>query len=853
MNRLFGNSSISVTVSSYFLLVAALSAQPAHSNCFEEAMYDCFLIDTTLTYTHAPGRQRDPAVAFDGTNFLVVWPDGRDIYNIFGTRVNQSGTVVDSAGIIITGAVSSEHAALTFDGTNYLLVWRNRQTDPGFGDIYGTRISSSGAVLDSNGIPIATDPSTQMSPAVATSLTNYLVVWHDIRDGLGICGARVSHSGILIDTTYIVISGIGSYPSVSFDGVNYLVAWHDWYDIYGARISQSGVLLDSVAIPISVGQGNQRLPSVAFDGTNYLVEWEDMRNGEEDIYGSRVTPAGIVLDPGGIAISTAPGLQRRSSVAFDGTNYLVVWDDYRDHPPDIYCARVTPTGTVLDPQGILISETEGYQWSPSVVFGDTSYLVVWEESRSGYDVYGVRVAPSGTVLDTTAVCMSTSANYQKYSSIASNGTDYIVVWQDMRSGSHYDIYGIRVDSAGQPLDSMPIAISATQDDQFSPAITYGNTHYLAVWIDMHNGWRITGKRISTAGTILDTNIVICAQGSSPCVAFDGTNYFVVWDANVISGKRVSEAGVLIDTVAIPISGGPWWNAFYPAVTFGAPHYFVVWKEQILPDEYWLYGTRVAINGIVVDTTSILISTLCDDLYKPTTAFDGANYLVVWEYNYYICGARISQSGTVIDSPSVYIGQGYPSALAFDGSTYLLLTEELNGSWDVHGLIIDTSLTVVDSFVVCAQPGLQLNPALALDGGNRFLVTYSGWTDSINVHPANTTRIWGRLYPFVGREEQREFGITPVGLNLRIYPNPFSNVVNIQYYTQTRIDNIKSKIYDISGRLVKDLSAFSSDVDQQTSVTWDGTDQANRSLPSGIYFLQLKAGDSSITEKLLLIR
>ena len=94
-----------------------------------------FLIDTTLTYIHAPNDQRDPAVAFDGTNFLVVWPDGRFSYNVIGTRVTQSGTVVDSTGLIITGVEGFEHAALTFDGTNYFLCpegdrsrWRCRST-----------------------------------------------------------------------------------------------------------------------------------------------------------------------------------------------------------------------------------------------------------------------------------------------------------------------------------------------------------------------------------------------------------------------------------------------------------------------------------------------------------------------------------------------------------------------------------------------------------------------------------------------------------------------------------------------------------------------------------------------------
>ncbi|MEO0080108.1 MAG: hypothetical protein ABIK44_05475, partial [candidate division WOR-3 bacterium] len=36
-----------------------------------------FLIDTSITIGPAPDWQEEPAVAFDGTNFLVVWTDDR--------------------------------------------------------------------------------------------------------------------------------------------------------------------------------------------------------------------------------------------------------------------------------------------------------------------------------------------------------------------------------------------------------------------------------------------------------------------------------------------------------------------------------------------------------------------------------------------------------------------------------------------------------------------------------------------------------------------------------------------------------------------------------------------------------
>src|SRR5207249_4443249 len=118
-------------------------------------------------------------------------------------------------------------------------------------------------------------------------------------------------------------------PSVAFDGTNYLVVWQDRrgdaYDIYGARVSQAGTVLDPAGIAIATGALGQFTPSVAFDGTNYLVVWVGCVGcSPRTISGARVNKAGVVLDPAGIAISTAAVSEFAApSVTFDGSNYLV--------------------------------------------------------------------------------------------------------------------------------------------------------------------------------------------------------------------------------------------------------------------------------------------------------------------------------------------------------------------------------------------------------------------------------------------------------------------------------------------------------------------------------------------------
>src|SRR5205807_2453866 len=144
--------------------------------------------------------------------------------------------------------------------------------------------------------------------------------------------------------------------------------------------------------------------------------WGDARSGVADpnIYGARVSQAGTVLDPAGIPISTAANGQYAARVAFDGTNYLVAWQDLRSGSYDVYGARVSQAGTVLDTAGIAITTAINAQYAPSVALGGATYLVTWQDYRAGAnnDIYGARVNQAGTVLDTAGIPISIAANSQ---------------------------------------------------------------------------------------------------------------------------------------------------------------------------------------------------------------------------------------------------------------------------------------------------------------------------------------------------------------------------------------------------------------------------------------------------------
>ena len=482
-------------------------------------------------YVDAAPWQSDAQVAFDGTNYLVVWTDyrgyelGADYADVYAARVTPDGTNLDPNGIPIAvkGAWLEGQPAVAFDGTNYLVTWD--QGGYPNGDLYGTRVSPQGAVLDGDGFLIASGPGDQ------------------------------------------------TWSNIAFDGTNYLVTWTNYPengggDVFAARVTPGGIVLDAGGIPVSTGSADELHPSVAFDGTNYLIVWDTGSAFGGDIYGTRVTPAGEVLDPAGIPVSTASNGETEPKLAFDGTNYLVVWDDSPGSFPTVHGARVAPDGTVLDPSGIAISPvTQTWETTPSVASDGTTFMVVWADGQApwGGATSGARVSSDGVVLDPSGISISTRGGS---SSIAFDGTNYLVPWVP---GQYYadegDLYATRVTTGGGVIDPDGLRIGRqAPSEQVGPAVASSGTDFLAVWQDYRAGNSdIYAARVTESGQSLDgTGIPVALGGQqqiNPTVTFDGSNYLVVWEvrqsnrAADLYGARVSRTGTVLDPGGFLISAG----------------------------------------------------------------------------------------------------------------------------------------------------------------------------------------------------------------------------------------------------------------------------------------------------------
>ncbi|MCY1075747.1 hypothetical protein [Archangium lansingense] len=522
--------------------------------------------------------------------------------DIRGARVSTEGVVLDSPALVIAaaaGAQRSPRVASRYGSS--LVVWEDSRQGSDT-DIYGARVTQQGVVLDASALVISSAPNSQYAPVVAASPNEFLVVWEELGSGeWNLQGTRVMYDGSVQAPAIVVSAAAGtqSSPAVATNGNEFLVVWSNQRmgdpetDIQGALVRMGSV---SPPVELSLDEGsasaaNEGNVKVASNGADYLLVWEPQRSSTAHICAARVSSTGEVLDPSGITLSSAGSWQRTPAVASDGVDWLVVWvDDRSGDLPDIYGTRVSSTGEVLDPLGVAIRATAASESAPAVASNGNGYLVVWSApgSDGSMDVLGARVTSQGQVLDTSALSVAIAPRGQAAPQVASNGADYLVVWVDGRQGIHPDIYGTRVTAGGAVLEASGLIINAAPGSQYMPVLASNGDGWLVVWAHVGSRYEMRGTRVTSAGQVLDTSgfaIGFRTQSQSyPAVASDGLDYLVVWNESSggqadVYGARVSAMGQVLDSTGFPLSNASYGEA-HPSIASAGPSGYLVAYSRV---------------------------------------------------------------------------------------------------------------------------------------------------------------------------------------------------------------------------------------------------------------------------------
>ncbi len=117
------------------------------------------------------------------------------------------------------------------------------------------------------------------------------------------------------------------------------------------------------------------------------------------------------------------------------------------------------------------------------------------------------------------------------------------------------------------------------------------------------------------------------------------------------------------------------------------------------------------------------------------------------------------------------------------------------------------------------------------------------------------------HPYIGSPDPHTFSIGDVGVDENTlclgklgnnYPNPFNPETTINYSIADSNEITEITVYNIKGQLVKQLvnSKLNSG---KHSVIWNGTDNNNKNVTSGIYFYKMRNGSYVESKKMILMK
>jgi len=198
-----------------------------------------------------------------------------------------------------------------------------------------------------------------------------------------------------------------------------------------------------------------------------------------------------------------------------------------------------------------------------------------------------------------------------------------------------------------------------------------------------------------------------------------------------------------------------------------------------------------------------------------------------DFNFCIEPVIISQNfGTIIGNVQLDGGDGDILDVTHKSGIYID-HNDINGDYDID---------------VKAPPNLYILYHSLLNYSTVFHA-------NVVVIPNETTELSDISLPYLVGIEDGEMEISDSNL-ISNYPNPFHSTTKISFSCHQDAEDTEITIYNVKGQLIKEYSIFN----HQSSIVWDGKDDQENPVSSGLYFYQMNIDGKPVSmKKMLLVR
>jgi hypothetical protein len=472
-----------------------------------------------------------------------------------------------------------------------------------------------------------------------------------------------------------------------------------------------------------------------------------------------------------------------------------------------------------------------------VVGGSKSF-----SSGGDYDVYLIKTDANGDTL-WTRTYGGTDLEYGSSVQLTSDG-GFIIIGVTMSFGAgDRDFYLLKIDANGDMIWTQTYG-GIDSDEGYSVQLT-SDGGYIIVGETCSNGVPTGTADVWLIKTEADGTLLWSQTYGGIYTDFGSSVQLTSDDGYIIAGGTWSYGAGYTDAYLIKTdtNGDTLWTQ-----TYGNTMYDTAYSIQQTDDGGYIftgdYGYADFTNDVWIVKTDVSGNTIWEETYGEAGG---------WNYD---CGASIQITS---DNNYIVAGQTYSYGA---------------GDWDFYVLKIEGEgepLNPPQNLFVTEQGYATWEPPLARDllGYNVYLDSvfleyttdmFYQYTDLINgqTYLAGVSAVYDE-----GESEIVEINFQAIITNAENilplimeltgnFPNPFNPTTTISFTTTENTENTELIIYNFKGQKVKSLVNEKLDAGTH-QVVWDGKDENDKSITSGVYFCKMNSGKFTSTKKMILLK
>ena len=775
--------------------------------------------------------------------FIYAW---RSLDNLKIQRIGSNGNPLwgDEGIVLCEETVCNDHIGVVSDNNGlFYFFWKDsRNTNPNM--VYMQKVDINGTTLFPDDLNIySTDNSLNRIDAIYTSDDNLAICWTEYDNPQSMIKTmKLDTSGNSLFDPINIYNGVYSGSNIGIISDDNGGYWMKWYcfanseELYVQHIDESGAItLNNNGLLICESMQDLCLFTINLTSDNRaFLSWSDESTGNNSIYVQVVDEVGNLQFPDdALNIYGGPsGYTYDLEVFPNEDNPIFIWinDSGRSR---IFAQSLNSDGSpVFDENGIPITplfSNSQENFAANIPSGSNEIAIVWEMNEEGYkQIYSQAVDLDGNFLwsDSTGLIVGQSSAHQeipKISSINSSGTyEYYIGWHDFTDYMDSQIKGQKIINGNlQWGEDGKVIVDREGNDELTDIL---ENYYI---------WQSAGN---------DNENIFC----------------LMVDENGDPAPGWSENGL-----EVCVEDGRQWQPRGIIIPQGL---LIFWKDSRNGNNYEIYGQIITYDGNILWQEGGIPLIEGEDIYNFNVHYNDALYIVWNEYigenhfNYYIQkfnengetlwqegGVRLSYWNQFMHSDPVIASVEQDILIVWEHrfineSTHLIAQLVSPNGELQYGL---SGITICDQIMVQDYPQVYVNGTDAYICWRDGRSTIMGEEGLVSIYAIYAQKL--HLEPTIADDELVE----PIEI-LSNYPNPFNPETTISFSVTQTFSFVKIDIFNIKGQKVKTLP-----INQLTNlpvnqVVWNGKNNDNQPVASGIYFYQLNVNDKVIASKKCLL-